>query len=215
MQDRYDNAFLRNDSRPAAVIVYEGFETESEDQAFKRQFAGQFQGPDNAGKALFAEADRGEHGVASALHIETLGISQKDARSVERYDAKLRAICVAFGVPLTVLGDASGRTFANASEEFRVFWAQTMLNLVAEMADAINPNSPPGQNAVWFDPSHVEALKQKRDPVTAPAPNVLVASQLMTINEARRLRPCPVADADRFMTAEEINALPVARACVR
>jgi SPP1 gp7 family putative phage head morphogenesis protein len=211
MQDRYDHAFLRNDSRPAAVIIYEGFETDTEDQAFKRQFLGEFSGPDNAGKAMFAEADRGTSGVAAALHIETLGISQRDARSVERYAEKLRGICVAFGVPLTVLGDASGRTFANASEEFRVFWAQTMSNLVAEMQHALNLKLAPlfGDNVCWFDLSKVEALKPKTDPVTAPvtAP-VMVQAQLMTINEARAdYQLAPVPDGDRFMTAEEITAL--------
>jgi SPP1 gp7 family putative phage head morphogenesis protein len=212
MQDRYDYAFLRNDARPAAVIVYEGFANDDMDAAFRRDFNGEFRGPDNAGKAMFVEAKPvGDQGVANAIDVKTLGLTQKDARFIERYDAKLRAICVAFGVPLTVLGDASGRTFANASEEFRVFWAQTMVPLMAEVADAINLKLAPlfGDNVCWFDISKVEALKRKVDPITAQvgAPS-MVQAQLMTINEARQDYGLPpVDDGDRMMTAAEILAL--------
>lgn len=212
MQDRYDHAFLRNDARPAAVVVYEGFETDAEDESFRRRWNADFQGPDNAGKVNFVEASRenADQTVAGAIDVKVLGLSQKDARSIERYDAKLRAICVAFGVPLTRLGDASGRTFANASEETTVYW-QGLLPLLADIQDAFSMKLAPlfGSNVCWFDLSKVEPLRRKTDPVTAQvgAPS-MVQAQLMWINEARADYGLPpVPDGDRMMTAEEIQAL--------
>lgn len=165
MQDRYDYAFLANDSRPAAIVVYEGFETQAEDEAFKRQFGSQFRGPENAGKAAFVEADRdGSGSITGAIDVKTLGLSQKDSRSIERYSAKLRAICVAFGVPLTRLGDSSERTFSNAGEETHSYWTG-LIPRVLDVADAVNIRLAPlfGDNVGWFDLSRVEALKpQKR-----------------------------------------------------
>lgn len=211
MQDRYDHAFLRNDARPAAVVVHEVFADAEERDAWRRQFESRHRGPDSAGKVAFAEMEGGDGDVSKSLLIETLGLSQRDAEFAKRYESKIRAICVAFGVPLTLLGDASGRTFSNASEEVRVFWEQTMLPLLADFADAVNIQLAPrlGPEVGWFDLSTVEVLRHRVDPITASvgAPT-LVQAQLMTINEARSDYGLPpVDDGDRFMTVEEITLL--------
>jgi HK97 family phage portal protein len=198
MQDRYDYAFLSNDSRPAAIIVYEGFETPAEDEAFKRQFRSEFRGPDNAGRAAFVEADR-DTGIAGALDVKTLGLSAKDSQAIQRYDAKLRAICVAFGVPLTRLGDASGRTFANADQETHVYWTG-LLPLLADIADAVNIKLAPlfGQNVGWFDISKVEALRPANK-FTGPEALQGYDGGLITKNEARaELGLPPILDGDTF-----------------
>ncbi len=162
MQDRYDVAFLRNDARPAAVVIYEGFATEDEDRSFRRDFNHDFGGPDNAGKVMFTEADRDESGsVAGALDIKVLGLNAKEARMVERYAAKLQAITALFGVPMSRLGDASGRTFSNASEEWKGYYLTTIRDLAHEFEDAVNIGLAPrfGSNVMWFDFSKVELLK--------------------------------------------------------
>lgn len=211
MQDRYDHAFLRNDARPAAVVVHEAFAEDDRRDAWRREFLSDHAGPDQAGKVAFVETSSDGAPVAGALHIETLGISQKDAQFVQRYEAKVRAICVAFGVPLTMLGDASGRTFANASEEHAVFW-EARLSDIADLEDALNLQLAPrfgGTHEVWFDTSGIAALKAQTDPVTAQvgAP-ALVQAQIITVNEARADYALPpVPDGDRMMTAEEIAAL--------
>lgn len=214
MIGRYGWGFLKNDARPAGVVVTPEFADADSHEAFKRQWASTYQGPDNAGKLAFLEVDAdAEGGVTGSIEVKTLGLSQRDSQMMETQEAAIRAICTAFGVPLTVLGDASGRTFSNADAEERIFWTQTVLPLVANLEDAINQELAPrvGTELGWFDTSHVEALQTRPAPVTSPssAPD-LVRARLMTIDEARTdygLPPLDGGAGNRLMTADEIAAL--------
>lgn len=211
MQSRYDYAFLKNDARPAAIVVTEQFEDEESYAAFKAQWEGAHRGPGNAGKTAFVESlGGGERGVTGAVDVKVLGFSPKDAQAAQRYAERLQQIAIALGVPWSRL-DASGRTFANASEEDRIFWQQTLLPLMRRLQSAVNIQLAPrlGSDVGWFDISGVKVLTEKADPITAQvgAP-AMVQAQLMTINEARAdygLPPLP--DGDRLMTADEITAL--------
>lgn len=157
MQDIYDNAFLRNDSRPAAIVVHQAFDTDEDKVKFRRQFLNRHQGPQNAGRTAFVEANPQVGGAApkDSIFVQTLGLSQRDAQAIERYDAKLRSICVAFGVPLSRLGDASKRTFSNADRETLNYWLDTVQPLGLDIADDINLKLMPlfdnSGNVGWFD----------------------------------------------------------------
>lgn len=161
MQDRYDWAFLKNDARPSAVIVHEAFEEQEQKVAWRRQFLESHQGPDNAGRVAWAEAKDGS--PKDSLFIQQLGLSQADAQFIPRYEAKVRAICVALGVPLSRLGDASKRTFSNADRETLNYWHDTVKPVMDDFADSINTHLAPklGQDVCWFDYSGVEALRAK------------------------------------------------------
>lgn len=163
MQDRYDYAFLKNDARPAAIVVHEAFAEDGERESWRQQFRADHQGPDNAGSVAFAEAEGGE-GVSGTLLVETLGLSQRDAMFVERYENKIRGVCVGLGVPLSRLMDASKRTFSNAGQETVNYWRSTVWNEAQDLQDAINIQLAPrfGSNVGWFDFSDVEALKPDR-----------------------------------------------------
>lgn len=211
MQDRYDFAFLRNDARPAAVIVHEEMEDEKSAQAFKEKFLAEHQGPANAGKPIFIEAlDRDGEGVKGSIDIHQLGISQKDAEFIKRYEAKIRNIAISLGVPFSIL-DASGRTFSNSGAEWVNFWEQRMLPLMADFQDRVNDGLAPllGDGKVgWFDLSKVAALKEEMKVAVVGAP-ALLQSQIAQWNEARQMVGLPsLGDQyDRFMTPEEIQAL--------
>jgi HK97 family phage portal protein len=186
MQDRYDYAFLRNDARPAAVVVHESFASVDDRDAWRQQFVGAHAGPDNAGKLHFTETSEGGAAPKDALLIQTLGLSQKDAEFVARYEAKLRAIEVAFGVPRSRLHDASGRTYANADAEWAGYWRTTVRNLAIDLADAINVRLAPrfGMDVAWFDFSTHPALRDEPPfPVEQAVP--LVRAGLATKNEVR------------------------------
>lgn len=205
MTDRYQFAFLKNDARPAAVMITDPFPSDDERAAYRRQWRSEHQGVDNAGKLAFLETT--EPGDASsALSIETLGLAQKDSQMLETYQAKIRALTVAFGVPLSVLGDASGRTFSNAAAERTLFWQVTVRPLLAELEEAINRNLAPylGREVAVFDTSAVDELQPAKpfDPAQAAA---LVEARLITPNEARAplgLAPIPGGDALRPAAAE-------------
>lgn len=190
MQERYDYAFLRNDARPASVVVHERFAKTTERDAFREQFLGSYGGPDNAGKVAFVEAGDSDEetpmDVRGSLHIEALGLSQRDAQFIQRYDQKLRAICVAFGTPVSKLGDASDRTFSNAKDENRNWWRDTVYPLAVELQDEVNlqlaPRLDPGKVG-WFDTSGVPELQP--EPFWQPEPLSNLVGVLMSVGEAR------------------------------
>jgi len=160
MQDRYDVAFLKNDARPAAVIVHEEFAEREEREAFRQQFLADYRGVDNAGRPIFIEATPGEEEINRTFHIERLGLSQKDAEFIARYETKIRAICVAFGTPMSILGDSSARSFDNAGQEYRNWWEGTLLPIMAEFEDAVNMQLAPdlGREIGKFETKNVAAL---------------------------------------------------------
>jgi len=184
MQDRYDHAFLRNDSRPASIIVHEAFAEVDERDAFRSQFVSTFGGVANAGKPVFVEAEGGE-GVAGAVDIKPVGISQKDSESIARSRAKALAICAALGVPFSRL-DSSERTYANAETEDRTFWEARLLPLLGELEDEINTQLAPivGSEVGWFDLRSIRVLRQSRRLDREDLPRLIDAG-IITVDEAR------------------------------
>lgn len=158
MQSIYDAAFLRNDARPAGIIVHAAFEEASQRRAFEQQFESNHRSAQNANRMAFAEME-GPDDKAPIAFIN-LGLSQKDAQMLATQQAKVERISMGLGVPLSML-DASGRTFDNAGQEATNFWTNTVLWDIADFEDEINRNLAPrlGPEIAKFDTRHVEALK--------------------------------------------------------
>lgn len=170
MQARYDYSFLKNDARPATIIVTEEFEDEDSYRAFQAQWNSEYAGVDNAGKSAFLEAKgSGDQGVKGAVDVHVVGITPRDMQARERASARQKEIAIALGVPWSRL-DASGRTFDNASQEDEIFWRQTLLPLITRLQNAVNVHLAPrlGTDFGWFDLSEVPVLNPK------PAPSVTV-----------------------------------------
>jgi hypothetical protein len=73
-------------------------------------------------------------------------------------------ILASFGVPESVIGNAAGRTFSNASEEIRVFWMETMLPHLEPLARSLDELDE--EYYVDFDTREVPILqlyKQERE----------------------------------------------------
>lgn len=161
LMDRYDVAFLRNDARPAAVIVHDAIEDDTERRAFRDQLRGEHQGVDNAGKVAFAEQDPFRTGSGPSLQVEQLGLTHVEAQMAERYKSKILGILAALGVPMSRLGDSSERTFSNAGHEWTAYWTTTIGGLARQILDHINLRLAPlyGTEVAWFDFGAVEALR--------------------------------------------------------
>jgi phage portal protein BeeE len=200
MQDRYDYAFLRNDARPATVVVHEEFAERSEREAFRSQFLQEHRGVDNAGKPIFVEATPGDEELNRTFHIEQLGLSQKDAEFIARGTQKIDAVCIAMGTPLSILGNASGRTFDNAGQEYANWWEGTVIPLMDEFEDAVNMQVAPrlGKEVGWFDVSHVAALKKQSKIVSlGAAATTFIDKKVLKINEVREAYDLePLTDAE-------------------
>ncbi len=181
---RYNAAFLRNDARPAAVVVTEQFATEDDFDQFVNQFEGRHQGVDNAGKLAFVETDPDGATPNQAISIQTLGISQKDARMLEMHRASLEHVAMALGVPWSRLS-AADRTFSNAGQESVDYWkglASDARKFGAEVNACLAPVL--GPEVGWFDLSGVEALAP-RPPVSAQEAVALVNGFIATPEEVR------------------------------
>lgn len=219
MLDRYSYSFLKHDSRPASVMVTQRFPDQDDLDAFKRQFIAEYGGPENAGKMAFLEVE-GDEPAAAAIDIKSMGLSQKDSMAVETYQEKIRAITVAFGVPLSILGDASGRTFDNAAQERTTYWQNTLLPLIRDLEDAVNTQLAPrlGGEVGWFDLTGVAELQPPRR-LDSTSAALLVDRRIVTLNEARaelgfppvpggeKLEPLPaLPDPQRSTTVIEVRS---------
>lgn len=189
MVGRYQVAFLRNDARPASVVVTQEFGSDDDFESFKRSWLARHRGPDQAGSTAFIEAPDDDSGVpgdaSKAIHVETLGLSQRDSRMLEAHKAAMQETAAALGVPWSRI-DASGRTFDNAEAEERTWYRERVLPLAVKLSEEVNLSLAPliGSEVGWFDLSTVEALKP-RPPVDAQGASVLVSSGIATVEEVR------------------------------
>ena len=184
MVGRYNAAFLRNDARPAQVVVTEAFATQEDYDQFVNQFEGRHMGPENAGRTAFIEADPDGALPSQAVTIQTLGLSQKDARILEQERAALEHVAMALGVPWSRLS-AADRTYSNAGQESVDYWQGLAKDarkfggeVNAQLADRL------GGEVGWFDLSDVDALKV-RPPVTASEAATLVTYGVALPEEVR------------------------------
>lgn len=186
MQDVYDHAFLKNDARPAGLMVTRAFENEEQYEAFGDKLNARYGGPHNAGKTMVVEAEGDADGkVQGAIDYISLGISQRDADFFRRYEQKIRGICMALGVPMSKL-DASGRTFDNAEAEDRTFETNTVIPLVTHLQESINLRLAPlvGNEVGWFDLSGLKT-RQKKQAYTPVSPIELFTVGGISLNELR------------------------------
>jgi len=175
MQNRYDYAFLRNGGVPAAMVVGPFISDDTEREGFERQFSGNFQGVDQAGKTAFAYSDTPSPLDATgnripAWDVKVLGLSQRDQQALERQRDVADRICAAFGTPMSKIGDASGRTFSNAQQEDINWHRETVIPDASDFADEINMLLAPrfGSDVCWFDTSDVDALIKEQQWIAVP-----------------------------------------------
>src|SRR5665213_142041 len=95
LQRQYDTAFLRNDARPAGIIVHEAFEEASERRAFEQQFEANHRGVQNANRTAFAEVAGGTGPAAGSISWVQLGVNQRDAQMLATSNDKANRICMA------------------------------------------------------------------------------------------------------------------------
>mgnify|MGYP003970695697 FL=1 len=150
----YNRNFLLNDGRPGGLLVLRGQIDDDDKQELQARFRGSLS---RAGGIGVIASDDG------ADFVDT-GASPRDAAYESLRQITKEEILASFGVPESIIGNASGRTFANASEEGRVFWSETMdphLELLSRGLDILDENF-----YVTFDTSSVPVLtigKQERD----------------------------------------------------
>ena len=142
----YNRNYLLNDGRPGGLLVLKG-EIDDDDKAELRN---RFRG--NLGRVGSTSVISADDGVD---YVDTSS-NPRDAAYIQMRQITKEEILASFGVPESVIGNAAGRTFSNASEEIRVFWNETMsphLEVIARALDELDE-----EHYVDFDTSDVPVL---------------------------------------------------------
>lgn len=153
----YNRNFLLNDGRPGMLITIGGGDgglNQEDAQEIKRRFSG---GPEYAGRTTVVEAE--------GIQAQDLSATPRDVQWAEAVQGSKDDILLAFGTPLSILGDSSSRTFDNADAEWENWWEITMLPLLDATAAGFDPLTVGGNEdeyVVAHDYSYVEVLQRKK-----------------------------------------------------
>lgn len=168
----YNRNFLLNDGRPGGLLVLRGEIDDDDKDELRSRFRG------NIGRVGAVGVISSDDGVD---YVDTSS-NPRDAAYIQMRQITKEEILASFGVPESVLGNASGRTFSNAAEEVSVFWNETMsphLEIIARALDELDE-----EHYIDFDTSSVPYLiitKQERERYLLQE----MQSGLISVNEYR------------------------------
>lgn len=205
--NKYMANLLKNDLVATTLVVGPPIEEPEFRRAWQDQFLSKFTGVQNKGSTIFAEVEYGddENTGKPLIQIERLAQTPLDAGLMQMLEVAKSDICIALGVPKSLMGEAEGNTFANADAEWRNFWTTTLLNLITEIQDHINLSLAPrldgAANVGWFDLSKVEALQPAAvftPPMVTEAIQTGIATpeQIAAMLNIPPANDAPVADGD-------------------
>jgi HK97 family phage portal protein len=150
----YNRNFLINDGRPGGLLVLRSEIADEDKEELRSRFRGNI---GRVGSVGVISSDDGADFVDTAA-------SPRDAAYIQMRTVTKEEILAAFGVPESIIGNSSNRTFSNAMEEGKVFWMETMsphLDLIARSFDKIDDSY-----FIDFDVANVPILilsKQERE----------------------------------------------------
>lgn len=150
----YNRNYMLNDGRPGGLLVVRGDMEEDDKAELRSRFRGNI--TKTGATTVIASSDGVDYVDTSA--------SPRDAAYTQMRQIQKEEILSAFGVPESVIGNAAGRTFSNASEELRVFWMETMVPHLHTLARALDELDD--KYYVDFDTSDIPILilaKQERE----------------------------------------------------
>jgi len=146
----YNRNFLLNDGRPGGLVVVKGDMAEEDKDELRAKFGGNIS---RAGRIAVIASEQGADFVDTA-------VTPRDAQYIDGRKINKDEILMAFGVPESVLANASGRTFDNAEMERHVFWMETMIphmDLITRPLDALDPDDT---TFISYDLSRVDVLQR-------------------------------------------------------
>jgi len=124
----YNRNFLLNDGRPGGLLVVRGEMDDDDKNELRSRFRGNL---GRVGSTTVISSDDGVDFVDTSSN-------PRDAAYIQMRQITKEEILASFGVPESVIGNASGRTFSNAGEEIRVFWSETMMPHLEPIARALD-----------------------------------------------------------------------------
>ncbi|MFF8696235.1 phage portal protein [Streptomyces sp. NPDC015144] len=149
----YNIAFIDNDGRPGGIV---GIDLDGVDPAEVERIQKRLApGAHNAGQLTLVGT-----GPGGVTYVDTSARPREMAYETLSSTAK-NEILSAFGVPESIVGNASERTYANADREEYNFWAHTELPHLSLIASAFDPDLSDDW-VIRFDTSRIQALEFPR-----------------------------------------------------
>lgn len=149
----FNRNFLLNDGKPGLLIGVSGQLNQTDAKELKDRFSG---GVHQAGRTSVVESD--------GITVNDLSATPHDMQWLEAIRGSQDDILLAFGTPMSVLGDASGRTFDNADAEKENWWEETMMGHCDPIGAAFDPltgNVYDGKT-IGFDYDEVDVLQRRK-----------------------------------------------------
>ncbi|MBC8094082.1 MAG: phage portal protein, partial [Pseudonocardia sp.] len=128
----YNRNYMQSGGRPDGILAIKGI---AEWDTIERLEA-KFNDTSSQGKTTAIQAD--------AMDYKDLSTAPRDMQWSEVMDRMKREATMVFGVPESMMGDASGRTFDNADAEYAIFWEHRMGPLLALLDDQLDVLTPGG-----------------------------------------------------------------------
>lgn len=123
----YNKRFMDQDGRPGGILAVKGRVEDNTLERLEARFNG---GPASAGRTTAIQAD--------AMNWVDTSNHPRDTQWGDTMDRMRKEVSIAFGVPESILGDASGRTFDNADAERENFYIDTMKTLTDMLDDQLD-----------------------------------------------------------------------------
>jgi HK97 family phage portal protein len=150
----YNVAFIKNDARPGGIVAVDTSSlTDSDMDRLEARF---LPGSEFAGHVSVVGA-----GPGGMNYVDLAARPREMAYEHAAMNSKIE-ILGAFGVPESVTGNASGRTFDNAEQEEYGFWVHTELGHLALISDAFAGDLGDQDLGIRFNTSTVQALELPR-----------------------------------------------------
>lgn len=172
---QFNRTYLANGGRQGLLIALHGKVSDEDAEEIKRRFTG---GPMRAGEATVIESD--------GIDVKDMSGRPADTQWGDLIGINKQEMLLGFGVPESVMGNASGRTFDNADSERESFWQDTMVPHCTAISQALDPltGDPDDDVVIAYDFTKVDVLQRqaRRDREEMRAE---VNSGLRTIGEYR------------------------------
>lgn len=180
MSRLYNIRSLQNDGRPGGIVAIDGDMEDDDMDELERRFG---PGPLNAGKTSV---------VTGKVTYADLGAKPRDMAHETTARTAKEEILTTFGVGESVIGQASGRTFDNAEQEFFNFWTVTMPDFLDMMTTAFDGDSEDELEG-FFDTDDIEVLQKVKARVREEA-RAEVDAGLRSLDEYREVAGLPRLD---------------------
>jgi HK97 family phage portal protein len=168
---QYHANVLKNGGKLESIFKVKGNTTQDQFESLQKQYKAKYAEAKNAGIPLFLAGD---------IELLTTGLKPSELSFLETKITTLDDISIATGVPKVILGVGSKETYANAEQEIRTFYSDTIKPICDLIVDVLNWRLIPDEFDLTHEDPTPENIEQKLRII-----EVADKTNAVTINEKR------------------------------